>query len=248
MRIISAIAGNELRRLFVSPLAWMALTAVELVLAIFFFVMLYQFLNMPGTSQTGATNFIGAGVLQVGGIVLLLIAPFLTMRLLSDEYRSGSLKLLLSSPVSLTEIVLGKFLGVFIFMLIMLAMIALMPLSLALGTTLDYGQIGAGLLGLALLMAAFSAIGLFISSLTSQPAVAAISTFAALFILWILNLAASSATERVADVLSYMSLLRHFNALLQGMFNSVDVVFYLLLTVLFLILTIWRLDAERLYG
>ena len=248
MSTIMAIAGNELRRLFVSPLAWMALAAVQLVLAIFFFVMLYQFLNMPGTSQTGVTNFVGAGVIQVAGIVLLLIAPFLTMRLLSDEYRSGSLKLLLSSPVSLTEIVLGKFLGVFIFFLVMLALIALMPLSLALGTTLDLGQIGAGLLGLALLMAAFAAVGLFISSLTSQPAVAAISTFAVLFVLWILNLAASSASDRVADVLSYMSLLRHFNALLQGMFNSVDVVFYLLLTVLFLILTIWRLDAERLYG
>ncbi|MDZ7735067.1 MAG: hypothetical protein U5P41_02165 [Gammaproteobacteria bacterium] len=67
MSTVTAIAGNELRRLFVSPLAWMALAAVQLVLAIFFFVMLYQFQNMPGTAQTGATNFVGAGVLQVTG-------------------------------------------------------------------------------------------------------------------------------------------------------------------------------------
>ncbi len=248
MSMITAIAGNELRRLFVSPLAWLALGAVQLVVAIFFFVMMYQFQNMPSAGQSGATNFIGSGLLQVTGIILLLVAPFLTMRLFSDEYRSGSLKLLLSSPVTLTQIVLGKFIGIFTFFLIMLAMIALMPLSLALGTTPDYGQIAAGLLGLALLMAAFAAIGLFVSSLTAQPAVAAISTFAVLFILWILNLAASSASERVAEILSYMSLLAHYNALLQGMFNSVDVVFYLLLTILFLILTLWRLDAERLYG
>ncbi len=248
MRMIAAIAGNELRRLFVSPLAWLTLAAVQLVLAIFFFVMLYQFMNMPAAAESGATNFVGSGLLQVTGIVLLLIAPFLTMRLLSDEYRTGSLKLLLSSPVSLTEIVLGKFIGIFSFLLIMLAMIALMPLSLALGTTPDYGQLAAGLLGLALLMAAFAAIGLFISSLTAQPAVAAIGTFAVLFVLWILNLAASNAGEHVAEVLSYLSLLQHYNVLLQGMFNSVDVVFYLLLTLLFLILTLWRLDAERVYG
>lgn len=248
MSAITAIAGNELRRLFTSPLAWIALGVVQLLLAIFFFVMLYQFTNLPPMANSGATNFIGAGVLQVTGIVLLLIAPFITMRLLSEEYRSGSLRLLLSSPVSLTEIVLGKYLGVFIFMLIMLAMIALMPLSLALGTQPDYGQIAAGLLGLALLMAAFSAVGLFVSSLTSHPAVAAISTFAVLFVLWILNLAASSASERTAEVLSYLSLLKHYNALLQGIFNSVDVVFYLLLTLLFLVLTIWRLDTQRLHG
>lgn len=248
MSMITAIAGNELRRLFVSPLAWLALGVVQLVLAIFFFVMMYQFQNIAGAMQSGATNFVGSGVLQVTGIVLLLVAPFLTMRLFSDEYRSGSLKLLLSSPVTLTQIVLGKFIGIFSFFLIMLAMIALMPLSLALGTTPDYGQIAAGLLGLALLMAAFAAVGLFISSLTAQPAVAAISTFAVLFILWILNLAASSASEHVAEILSYLSLLAHYNALLQGMFNSVDVVFYLQLTILFLILTLWRLDAERLYG
>lgn len=248
MSAATAIAANELRRLFVSPLAWIALAVVQLLLAIFFFVMLDQFMTLPAMVQAGATNFVGAGLLQVTGIVLLLIAPFLTMRLLSEEYRGGSLKLLLSSPVSLTEIVIGKYLGIYGFMLIMLVMIALMPLSLALGTQLDYGQVAAGLLGLALIMAAFAAVGLFISSLTTHPAVAAISTFAVLFVLWILNLAASNASGHVAAVFSYLSLLKHYNALLQGMFNSVDVVFYLLLTLLFLILTIWRLDSQRLHG
>ncbi len=248
MSSVFAIAGHELRRLFVSPLAWFTLAAVELLLAIFFFVLVYQFLNAPGVAEIGVTNFVGAGLLQVTGILLLLVTPFLTMRLFSEEYRSGSLKLLLSSPVTLTQIVLGKYLGIYAFLLIMLAIIAAMPLSLAIGTTLDFGQLGAGLLGLALLMAAFAAIGLFISTLTAQPAVAAITTFAVLFILWILNLAASSATEHVAAVLSYLSLLQHYNALLKGVFNSVDVVFYVLLALLFLILTIWRLDGERLHG
>lgn len=248
MSAISAIAGNELRRLFVSPLAWVTLAVVQLLLAIFFFLFLYQFMTLPGISQQGATAFIGAGVLQLGGVILLLVTPFLTMRLFSEEYRSGSLNLLLSSPVSLSELVLGKYLGIIAFLLIMLALIALMPLSLALGTTLDYGQLGAGLLGLALLMGAFAAIGMFVSSLTAQPAAAAIGAFAIIFILWVLNLAAGSASERTAEVLSYLSLLKHYDPLLKGVFNSTDVVYYLLLIITFVLLTIWRLDGQRLHG
>lgn len=248
MSVISAIAGNELRRLFVSPLAWVTLAVVQLLLAIFFFLFLYQFMTLPGISQQGATAFIGAGVLQLGGVILLLVTPFLTMRLFSEEYRSGSLNLLLSSPVSLSELVLGKYLGLIAYLLIMLALIALMPLSLALGTTLDYGQLGAGLLGLALLMGAFAAIGMFVSSLTAQPAAAAIGAFAIIFILWVLNLAAGSASERTAEVLSYLSLLKHYDPLLKGVFNSTDVIYYLLLIITFVLLTIWRLDGQRLHG
>lgn len=248
MNAILAIAGHELRRLFISPLAWIALASVQLLLAIFFFLLLYQFLNTPGLSTYGATEIVARGMLQIAGIVLLLVAPFLTMRLFSEEYRTGSLKLLLSSPVSLTEIVIGKYLGIFAFLLIMLAVIGLMPLSLSLGTTLDYGQLGAALLGLALLMGAFAAIGIFISALTSQSGAAAIATFAVLFVLWIMNLAAATSGERVAEVLSYLSLLKHYDALLAGIFNSVDVIYYLLIIGTFLILTVWRLDAERLHG
>lgn len=248
MRIMFAIAGHELRRQFISPLAWIALASVQLLLAIFFLLLLSQFQTTPGLSSVGATEIIGRGMLQIAGIVLLLVAPFLTMRLFSEEYRSGSLKLLLSSPVSLTEIVLGKYLGIFGFLLIMLAMISLMPLSLALGTDLDFGQLGSSLFGLALLMGAFAAIGVFISSLTSQPGAAAIATFAVLFVLWIMNLAAATAGGQIAQILSYLSLLNHYDALLAGIFNSVDVVYYLLVIGTFLILTVWRLDGERLHG
>lgn len=248
MRAVFAIAGHELRRQFISPLAWIALASVQLLLAIFFLLLLSQFQTTPGLSSVGATEIVGRGMLQIAGIVLLLVAPFLTMRLFSEEYRSGSLKLLLSSPVSLTEIVLGKYLGIFGFLLIMLAVIGLMPLSLALGTNLDFGQLGAALFGLALLMGAFAAIGVFISSLTSQPGAAAIATFAVLFVLWIMNLAATTAGGQIAEILSYLSLLKHYDALLAGIFNSVDVIYYLLVIGTFLILTVWRLDGERLHG
>jgi len=167
------------------------------------------------------------------------------MRLFSEERRSGTLDLLLSSPVSLTGLVLGKFLGVLLFEAVMLAMAALMPLSLLAGTSLDLGQLAAGFLGLALLMAAFAAVGLFMSTLTEQPAVAAVASFAVLFVLWIVHIAGHGGSERMAGVFAYLSLLRHFDSLLDGYFSSVDVIYYLIIVATFLALAVWRLDSVR---
>ena len=243
--IVLDIAGNELRRLFGAPLAWVILAVVQFLLAIFFFVMLSQFMQpaLPGGPGLSAT--VVAGIMQIAGIVLLLVAPFLTMRLFSDEQRAGTMPLLLSSPVTLTELVLGKYLGILGFLGCMLVMILLMPASLLFGTHLDLGQFGAGVLAMALLMASFAAIGLFMSTLTRQPAVAAISTFGVVFVLWIIHIAGSTGAERAAPVFAYLSLLKHYNSLLDGAFSSVDVIYYVILIVTFLMLSVWRLDAMR---
>jgi ABC-2 type transport system permease protein len=186
-----------------------------------------------------------AGTLQLTATLLLLLAPFLTMRLFSEEQRLGTLPLLLSAPITLTELVLGKFVGVVAFLCIALAMIALMPLALLLGASLDLGQFAAGMLGLGLLLASVAAIGLFISTLTAQPAVAAVGSFATLFMLWIIHIAGQGGSDRAAAVFTYLSLLRHYENLLDGYFRSVDVIYYLLLIATFLALAIWRLDAMR---
>ena len=123
-----------------------------------------------------------------------------------------------------------------------------MPMMLLFGTQLDLGQIAASLLGLLLLMSSFAAIGLFISTVTSQSTTAAISTFGVLFFLWIINAAGANASEGMAAIFAYLSLLNHYNNLLDGMFNSADVVFYLLVTAFFIVLSIWRLDAEQTHG
>lgn len=246
--IILDIAVTELRRMFQSPLAWIVLGVVQFLLALFFFILLSRYLEPnTWTAARGLTEIVVAGTLQIAGIVLLLVAPFLTMRLFSEEQRAGTLVLLFSAPVTLTELVLGKYLGVLIFLLGMLALIALMPLSLLLGTELDLGQTAAGLLGLALLMAAFAAIGLFVSTLTDQPALAAVGAFAVLFILWIIHVAGYTGNESMTAVFAYLSLLRHYDNLLDGYFSSVDVVYYLLLVATFLVLSVWRLDARRTY-
>lgn len=242
------IAVQELRRLFKSPLAWIILAVVEFLLAIFFLLLLNQFMSpTPWLEDRGLTEIVVTGLFQVTGIVLLLVTPFITMRLFSEERRNGTIKLLFSSPVSITELVLGKYIGTVCFLLIMLFLIALMPLSLLMGSQLDMGQLAAGLFGLFLLMSSFAAIGLFISTLTSQTSIAAIITFGILFMLWIINLAATTGSETFKQIFTWLSLLNHYNNLIMGLFNSTDLIYYLIIITVFIALSVWRLDGERLY-
>ncbi|MEH6874985.1 MAG: ABC transporter permease, partial [Candidatus Competibacter sp.] len=116
-------------------------------------------------------------------------------------------------------------------------------LALAAGATLDFGKLIAGMLGLGLLAASFAAAGLYLSTLTAQPAAAAAATFGLLLGLWI-----ADAQETPGKLLGYLSPLRHYNALLLGLFDSADVAYYFLFGAVFLGLAIRRLDDLRLRG
>jgi ABC-2 type transport system permease protein len=248
--MIFTIAARELRSLFLSPLAWSVLAVVQFILAYLFLAQVDNFMTLQPQlagleGAPGVTDLVAAPLFGDAAIVLLLVVPLITMRILSEERRNGTLSLLFSAPVSMTEIVLGKYLGVLGFFFILLAMLLLMPLSLLAGTPLDLGKLAAGVLGLALLLAAFSAAGLYMSSLTQQPTVAAISTFGLLLLLWIIDWAGKGGTE-VSGLLQYLSLLRHYESLLRGLVHSSDILYYLLFVVTFLGLSIRRLDADRL--
>ena len=183
------IAGRELRSLFVSPLAWSILAVVQLILAYMFLTQLDLYMALQSrllgvAGAPGVTEIIATPLLGNAAVVLLLVVPMLTMRLISEERRSQTISLLFSAPLSMTEIVLGKFIGVMVFLLIVVLMIVLMPLSLLLGGSLDLGLLFSGVLGLILLLASFTAVGLFMSTLTVQPAIAAISSFGVLLLFW----------------------------------------------------------------
>ncbi len=248
--MIFAIAGRELRSLFLSPLAWSILAVVQLIFAYMYLAQIDFFIQvqprlplLPGAP--GMTEIIAVPLLGNAAMVLLLVVPLITMRLISDERRNQTLSLLLAAPISMRSIVVGKFLGVMTFLLLMILM---MPLALLLGGTLDFGVLAAASLGLLLLLASFAALGLFMSSLTAQPTIAAVSTFGVLLLLWILDWAGNNAGSNAGpgnDVLAYLSILRHYEALLKGVFNSADLIYYLLFIVMFLVLTVRRLDAER---
>jgi ABC-2 type transport system permease protein len=251
--MLFTIASREFRNLFLSPLAWAIMAVLQLILAYLFLTQVdtYMSLLQPRLAGVegapGVTDVVVAPLLQTVGFLLMLIAPAITMRTFSDEKRNRTLSLLLSAPVSMTDIVIGKFLGVTLFFLALLLMIAAMPVSLYAGTALDTGKLAASLLGLVLLVSSFAAIGVFMSTLTEQPVVAAISTFGLLLLLWIIDWSGNSKQE-VSGLFNYLSLQTHLSSFLKGLFSTADVSYYLLLTALFLALGIRRLDQQRLTG
>jgi len=250
--MILTLAARELRSLFLSPLAWAILAAVQFVVAWLFLVQVDAYTSIQARLATidGAPGVTAVIVGQVTGnvaFIFTLIVPILTMRLLSEELRSQTIQLLFSAPVSMTHIVLGKFVGIVSFLFIIIAMLTLMPLSLLSGGTLDFGMFAAGLLGLCLLVASFAALGLFVSSLTQQPVVAAIGTFAALLLFRLLDWAGNvSEAEGFSGIFAYVSTLRHFESLLLGQFSTTDILYFVLFITSFLVLTIRRMDAYRL--
>ncbi len=145
----------------------------------------------------------------------------------------------------MTEIVLGKFFGLVLFIVVLVSLLMLMPLSLYLGTSPDFGKLVSIYLGMLLLLSAFAAIGLYLSSLTENQTIAAVSTFGVLLMLWIIDWIGASLSNG-QSLLTYLSILQHHQAMLEGVFNSGDIAYYLLLIVGFLVLTIRQLDRERL--
>ena len=251
MRTMLSIAWTEFRRLFRSPLAWSILAVMQFVLGLIFLVLVQEFLEVvqPDTAgmdnAPGVTDTIVSAVYLWSGIIMLAVMPILTMRTFAEERMNGTFTLLRSAPVSVTDIVLGKYLGLLGFILLMVLLISVMPLSLQLGTSLDLGKILASILGLILLLASFAAAGLFISSLTRQPIVAAVSSFGLLLFLVVLYISGKSQSNG-SELFIYLSHFGHFLSFLQGLFQSGDMLYYLLFIGGFIVLTVRKLDNESL--
>jgi ABC-2 type transport system permease protein len=208
-----------------------------------FFLLQPQLIQLENTP--GVTDIVVTPLMQVAAIILLMVMPLLTMRSIAEEKRNGTLSLLISAPLSMSEIVLGKYLGLILFIVILVSIIMLMPLSLYLGTSPDSGKLLSIYLGMLLLLAAFAAIGLYLSSLTENQTIAAIRTFGALLMLWIIDWIGGSLSSG-QSMLAYLSILQHHQSMLEGVFDSSDIGYYLILIIGFLVLTIRQLDRERL--
>lgn len=249
--MIFTLARRELKSLFLSPLAWAILAIVQFILAYLFLSQLQEFLLIQHKLATienapGVTELVITPLYASAAFIMMLVTPLLTMRLISEERRNKSLALLISAPISMTEIIIGKYLGMIAFAAIMIFMMTLMPVSLYFAGTLDGGLLFSIVLGISLLLAAFIALGLYMSSLTAQPTIAAMSTFGVLLMLWIIDWAGGKADAAATGLLKYLSMLRHFEAFSKGLFNSSDFIYYILFISLFLILSIRRLDGDRL--
>jgi len=247
--MIRTIAWRELRSLFLSPLAFVILGISQIILARLFlghvnlFLMIQtRLVSIP--NPPGLTTLVAAPLLGNAGVLLLLITPLITMRLIADERHNKTLTLLYSAPISMTEIVLGKYLGILSFFFILVALSLAMPLSLLMGGQLDWGMFGCGVLGLLLFTSTLAAVGLLVSTLTKYPAVAAMGTFGVLFLLWVIDYAGHGRGPG-GLIVAYLSIVNHFEPFLRGFFNTSNVVYYVVLSITCLVLSIRRLDADR---
>lgn len=248
--MILQIALRELRSLFLSPLAWVILGILQILLAWKFLGFIEMFFSLQADlikikNAPGVTDLVVAPLFDFSKLLLLIICPLITMRLLSEEKQNGSLKLLLSSPVSMSEIVLGKYLGALLFFVIVIFIIALMPLSLMFSTELDMGKLASGMLSQFLNVSAFVALGLYMSSLSKQPVTAAAGTFGLLILFWIINIAGSSNSDGTG-FFNYLSMTHHSIQMLRGIVYSSDIAYFLLFSLGFILLSIRQLDAQRL--
>jgi ABC-2 type transport system permease protein len=173
-----------------------------------------------------------------------MTAPILGMRLIAEERRNRTMTLLLSAPVSMTQIVLGKYIGLCAFLLLPVALASAMGLALRAGGRVDLGLLGANALGLTLLLATFAAVALFASTLTRQPLIAAIVALGILLASWL----ASLGNPDSAQLVQWLSVTRRFEAFNSGIIDSANLVWHAVAIVLFLLLAIRRLDRDRLVG
>jgi ABC-2 type transport system permease protein len=246
--MIRLLALRELRSLFAMPSTWFVLAALQFIFAWFFLARVDAFLEIqPQLAQIanapGVTVSVAAPLFNTVALLMMMLVPMFTMRLIAEERRNQTLALLLSSPLSDRHIVLGKFIGLLIFMGVLMTGVPLMLYSLALGTALDHGLMLSNLLGLLLLTASFIALGLYVSALTAQPIIAAIGALAVLIGLWLADIGAGEDSPWHS-----ISPLSHFQNFNSGLLDSSDAAFFVLFTLVFLLLTMRRLHNNRRYG
>jgi ABC-2 type transport system permease protein len=246
--MINVVLRRELQSLFRAPFAWAVLAVTQFVIAWQFLAQIEIFTDLqPRLARVAlppsVTQLVVQPLLVTIAMLLLFIVPALTMQTLAGERRAGTLNLWYSSPVALRTLVFGKFAGVLSLLAMLWLSAAVMPFTLAWGTALDLGTLAAGLLGLALLMAAMTAIGLFFSSLTSQPTLAALGGFACLMFFWMCDW--TGRIDGEPTLFTHLSMMNHFQHFVRGYVDSADVAYFLIVIVSALALTVWRLDGDR---
>jgi len=255
MKNIFVIAGKEIRSLFVSPIAYVVLTGFLLLGGWFFFNLLFRFSYLL-TLYTSLQNFEGLQGLNLNEhvispllhnltIVLVIMVPVITMRSFAEEKRNGTYELLLTSPLTVTQIVLGKFLGSLFFIFVMILLTGIYPAILLLYGNPELGILAAGYLGLLLLGTVFVSVGLLTSSLTENQIVAAVTCFVVLLLLYVLSWPSETAGAALGDVLKYLSVIEHFSDMVKGVIDTKNLVYLLSLILLSLFLTHRSVEASR---
>ena len=254
MSNILAIAQKELKGYFATPIGYIVIGMFALLWGWFYYVMLIIFnqqsLQLGGfeggnvdiNSQLIRPLFLNASV------ILLFVLPLVTMRIYSEEKRSGTIELLLTSPLTDVQIIIGKFLGA---MTLYAAMLAITAIHI--GLLFSYGNpewrvVVIGYLGLLLMGGCFISVGLLISSMTKNQIVSGMITFAVFLMLWVINWPASFVGPNTQNILNYLSITDHFDDFTKGILDTKHLVYYFSVMAFGLFLTARSVDTERWKG
>ncbi len=251
-----AIAGKELRGYFASPMGWVILGLFALLFGFFYYTFMDLFVRQSmqlsqfgqGPQAMNVNQYMIRPLLQNTSVIILFVLPMITMRTYAEEKRSGTIELLLTSPVTDLQIIVGKFLGAMALYTAMLLVTAVyMGLLYRFGDP-EVGPIASGYLGLLLLGGCFIAVGLLVSSMTKNQIVAGMATFGTFLMLWVVSWIGDSAGPTMRTVLSYLSITDHFDDFSKGIIDTKHIVYYLSFITLGLFLTAKAVDSERWRG
>ncbi|MGQ0794006.1 MAG: ABC transporter permease [Deltaproteobacteria bacterium] len=248
MRVIWAIVAKEMKSYFSSLVAYIVLFVFLILSGIFFFIYLQGFAESQFDPRfqllkdsMNLNEFVVRPYFGTISVVLLLMMPLITMRLLAEERRNSTAELLFTAPIRVLHILMGKFLAAFIlFSLMMVSSLVYVGVLVAYGNP-DLGQIASGYLGLFLLGGTFLSVGLFASALTDSQIIAAVISFGILLVFWIIG----ASSDAGGSVLGYLSIINHFENFSKGVIGLKDVLYYVSFIFLGLFLTHIVLDSER---
>ena len=256
MSNVVAIAHKELKNYFASPVAYVVIGFSAILFGWFFINLLYFFdrasmqagMGFGGPQSVNVNEMLIFPLFLNVSVILLFTLPLITMRTYAEEKRSGTIELLLTSPLTDLQIVMGKFLGALVLYGAMLAVTLVHMGMLFWFGNPEWRPVATGYLGLLLMGGCFLSLGLFISSLTRNQIIAGMVTFAVFLLFWVINWIASFTGPTMQIVLNYLSITEHLNDFARGVIDTKHLVYYVSFIAFSLFLTVRAVDSERWRG
>lgn len=254
MTPVNAIVAKELRSYFVSPVVYVVGAIFLLIFGVLSYLAVVnagnqavRMMQMQGAAaQLNLNDLVFRPTFYSMALVLLLILPILTMRLVAEERKLRTFELLMTSPIGLNEVIVGKFLGAFLIFLVLLGLTGIVPLILGAFSSFDWNPVLTGYLGLMLLGGLFLATGVLASAMTENQIVAAFLSFGLLIVVWLLGaLGGTLGDTPVGNSISYLSFIEHYDRLVRGLIDSKDLIYYLSGIILMLFLAHRVVESQR---
>lgn len=251
MKNVFVIAGKDLRLGFVTPVAYVVIAGFMFLAGFFFFTLLQQFNTMLAQAammqnmKPSLNEWVVLPFFQTMQVVLLFLVPILTMRAIAEEKRTGTFELLATSPVSASDIVLGKFVALGVMSFVMLLFSFLFPVVLVVFADPEVEPIIVGCLGLTLFTLALVSLGVAVSSVTRSQTVAGVVGLVLMLLFYVVDAPAQQLEGAPAELLKYLAPTTHSDAMFKGLLQGADIVYFLSVVCFGLFFANRVLDAQR---